>query len=398
MTAAMSGALLATLAPVAAQAQLSRSGVQPPPAMQSGPGDHRIRYMLGGAAVGSAMALGYYFMSNKGENAGRCGPTACALPYLSISGGLFGLFLSREKAAQRRAEMPRAGEALEFPLTSVTLPAAATSIAVRDTIVVAATDSGAQVVQAATRPVVLRRRGAGLSSVRSVAIGGADPRLYIGTGTALWETPLTSGLLTRVSDGAVDALDASGDVIVSATDRTLRVRRTVNGATRVDSVQAPSAVSAIAPESAERWWVTADSALLSLTFDASGAPSLTHRATFAGQALAVTSSPTWVVVSLGGDGLAIWPRTALAGSSAGGVVIAPTVMRGEPRYAFDAAFVGERLFVAGGVDGVVEVDLSGAPRVVGASRQAGYATSISSEGGVLWVSDRGSNRVLRITP
>lgn len=375
-------------------AQSTRSGETTPTRRVN---DHRIRYLLTGVGIGGLLALGYYQMSDGGKRSGKCQPVNCALPYLTISGGIAGLFFAQEAAAQRRAEMPRAGDALEFRFTEIGLPAAASSIGVRDSIVAIATDSGAQVLDANARPVALRRRGAGLSNLRSVAIGApgsADPRLFIGTGTALWETPLTTGLLARVMEGPVDALAAQGDVVVAAFGSKVRVRRTVSGAARVDSVDAGQPITAARYDATSgRWWLTSDSALFELTVT-EAAPVLVQRAGFSGVARAVASSANWVAVALGSDGLAIWPRTSLGGSG----VVTPIVLRGEPRFAFDLAFLGDALFVAGGVDGVTRVELGAGARIVGSSRQAGYATAIIAEDGVLWVGDRSKNRVLRIVP
>lgn len=368
-----------------------RSGKQGQPARVN---DHRFRYMLTGAAIGSALAYAYYQVSEHGNGAGRCQPARCALPYLAISGGITGLFMAQELAAQRRAEAPRAGTALQFSFNEVGLPAAATAIGVRDSIVVAATDSGAMVTTGGPRPAAVRRRGAGLSNLRSVAVSGSEPKLIIGTGTALWETPLTTGLLTRVMEGPVDALSASSDNVVAAFGSKVRVRHTVGGAQRIDSIEAPAPITSTRFDATSgRYWMTTDSALFELAVT-DGAPALTQRAKFSGVARAVASSANWVAVALGSDGLAIWPRTSLGS----GGVTTPITLRNEPRFAFDLAFVGDRLFVAGGVDGVTQVELVPSPRIVGSSRQAGYATSITSENGVLWVSDRNGNRVLRIVP
>lgn len=361
----------------------------------SGPGDHRFRYMGAGAAIGGLLALGYHQLS-VGGRAGRCQPMSCALPYLTMTGALSGLFISREKFAERRAEMPRAGSVLEFRFTETVLPAAATALGIRDTLVVAATDSGAQVLSTA-RGSLLRRRGAGLSNLRSVAIAGSDPRLLIGTGTALWETPLTTGLISRVLDGPVDALSAHGDIVVATSGNSVRVRRMApSGATRIDSLNAGVPVtSARFDATSGKWWLTGDSLLFELTVaEGDALPVLTQRAMFSGQARAVASSRNWVAVALGSDGLAIWPRTALGGSG----VTSPVLLRGEPRFAFDLAFVGDDLFVAGGVDGVTRVDLSAGARIVGSSKQGGYATTIESDNGVLWVGDRNTRRLLKITP
>ena len=375
------------------EAQPTSRSTAGPETAQSG--DHRIRYMLSGAAVGGLLSLGYYQLSNRGENSGKCMPLNCALPYLSVSGAIFGLFLAKERGAQRRAEAPRIGESLEFLVSRIELPGAATDITVSDSVVVVASDSGAQVFSALPKPVGLRRRGAGLSNMRSVAIGGTVPKLFIGTGTALWETPLAAGRVSRLMDGSVDALGAHGDVVVAAFGTKVRVLRTVNGAIRIDSVSVAKPVTGTAFDATSgTWWLAGDSLLYALTVAPSGV-TVREAATFVGQARAVASGPNWIAVALGSDGLALWPRAALG--SAGGV-ITPVVLRGEPRFAFDIAFVGDELFVAGGVDGVTRVSLQGTPRIVGSSRQAAYATTITSENGVLWVGDSYGKRVIRFVP
>jgi hypothetical protein len=283
-----------------------------------------------------------------------------------------------------------------FTSTEYILPAPPTSLGLRDSLLAVATDSGAQVMSTTSRSVALRRRGTGLSDVRLVAISGGAPRLFIGTGSALWETPPTTGLLTRVLDGPIDALSTTGDIVVAASGTLLRVRRGEGEQARIDSLTSPSAVtSASFDPRTQKFWITTDSLLLELTVG-DGAPTLAQRATVSGQARAVATSPNWVAVALGSEGVAIWPRESLTG----GGVTTPVLMRGEPRFAFDIAFFGDDLFVAGGVDGITRISLSPTAKIVGSSRQAGYATSIVSDGTALWVGDRlrDKSRVLRITP
>jgi len=392
-------AVSVTLQPVIAEmpAQSAPRATDSPTPRQKEVGDRRFRFLGIGAAIGGLLALGYYQLSDGGERSGRCMPINCALPYLTISGGISGLFIARERAAQRRAETPRAGESLMFRFTETLLPTAANGLGVRDSVLAVATDSGVVVLSSGPRISTLRRRGAGLSNIRSVAITGDASTILIGTGTALWETPTSAGVLSRVVGGGVGALAAHGNTVVAAVGEKLVVRRTMSGSTRVDSLDAGTAVSSVRHDAfSGHWWVTADSSLFELTVSDSslGAPVLTKRSTFGGEARAVAAASNWVAVALGSDGLAIWPRASLTGRG----VTTPIVLRGEPRFAFDLAFVNDALFVAGGVDGITHVELSVSPRIVGSSRQAGYATIIEAVDGVLWVGDRSKNRVMRIVP
>ena len=129
-------------------------------------------------------------MSERGERSSGCQPLDCALPFLSVSGAVAGLFIGRELDAQRRALAPRAGESIEFGFTEAKLLAPPSFIDVRDSLIAVVSDSGAQLLSALPQPKALRRRATGLSAMRQVAIAPGRGTLLLGTGTALWETNL----------------------------------------------------------------------------------------------------------------------------------------------------------------------------------------------------------------
>lgn len=399
---ALGGALL-LVAPMATSGAQAASGSTRKPlgaAETMGPleNDHRFRWMGIGAAVGGLLSFGYYHLSERGERAGKCGPWDCALPYLSISGALTGLFLSRELAAQRRALAPRAGEALTFTATRLRLPSEVHAITVSDSLVFAATDSGVQVVRNAARPVALQRRGAGLSLIRQTALAPRDSLLLIGTGTALWQTPVTSGRLSRLLNGAVDALAAADDIVVAAEGRRLQIRRERADGATIDTLMSPAAVStAHFDAAARRWWIGADSSLYELLIPPTGAPSLVLRSSVGHTIGAIASGSNWIAATLGTEGVIIWTREMLEPRTVG-IQQAPWRLKGEPRFAFDAAFMGSDLYVAGGVDGVTRIRLTPTPTILGASRQAAYATTIVARDGVLWVGDRNGTSLVRLVP
>ena len=364
--------------------------------------DHRFRWMAVGASVGAALSFGYYHLSERGARASSCGAWDCALPYLSLSGALTGLFLSRELAAQRRALAPRAGDALTFGVTRVPLPSEAFMLATMDSLVFAATDSGVQVVRMAPRPLALQRRASGLSRIRRVAVNERDSTLLIGTGTALWQTPIASGRLTRLLPGSVEVLAANDEIVLVADGARLQIRRQYEGQPKVDTVMAPSSVSAAHFDAtAQRWWVSTDSALYEVLMPTAGsaaAPVLAMRAVTAAPVLSLASGSDWIAAAMGTEGVAIWRRERLAPPPAGGHPQAPWRLKGEPRFAFDLTFLGDDLFVAGGVDGVTRIRLSPTPTILGATRQVAYATAIVARHGVLWVGDRNGGMLVRLIP
>ena len=351
------------------------------------------RFSFFGAASGGALALGYYFVSEKGRNAGGCRPFSCAMPFLTLSGALSGLFIGSELNAQRRAETPRAGANFAFTISEGGVLSAPNAFDVRDSVIAVVSDSGAQLLSATTAPKALRRRAAGLSNLRQVVIVPRSGALILGTGTALWEASLVSGPATRIGDGPIDALASSEDAVMSASGKRLQLLRGTGATVRTDTLTLSTAITALTYDATSHaWWIGTDSTLVQVT--------LTDAGLRAGQVLRLPAaarniavSADWVAVALGDEGIIAWKRDAFVTST-------PTPVRlvHEPRFAYDLAFLDGTLFVAGGVDGLYRLSLSPTPQVLGSSRQFPFATTVRAEGGAIWVGDRIRKAVIRVTP
>lgn len=348
-----------------------------------------------GALSGSLMAMGFYFLSEKGNRSSGCQPLNCALPFLTVSGAIAGLFIGRELDAQHRAFAPRAGESIEFGFAEAIVLTSPTYLDVRDSLIAVVSDSGAQLLSASTAPKALRRRANGLNAMRQVAIVPGRGTLVLGTATALWEASLMNGPASRLVDGPVDALAASRDAVMSATGKRLRWRTGSGEAMRTDSIELPQPVSAIAYDSAARaWWVSTDSQVVQVQ-DNNGTIAVTAtKLAIPATARAIATSGEWIAAALGDEGVIAWRRDALASD---GDASAVRVVK-EPRFAYDLAFLNGTLFVAGGVDGLFQIALTPVARVVGSSRQLQFATTVRAGNGVLWVGDRNRRSVVRVTP
>ena len=251
-----------------------------------------------------------------------------------------------------------------------------------------------QLLSATPSPKALRRRANGLSALRQVAIVPSRGSLVLGTGTALWEASLLAGPATRLSDGPVDALAASGDAVLSASGRRVRVRFGAGDAARSDSLELPQPVSSVAYDSVARaWWVATDSQVVQVTSNDGKLALTTVSMALPATARAIATNAEWIAAAMGDEGIIAWRRESL-----GGGVIASVRVANEPRFAYDLAFLGGALFVAGGVDGLFQLSLSPEPRVVGSSRQLQFATTVRAANGVLWVGDRNRMSVVRVTP
>jgi hypothetical protein len=353
-----------------------------------------LRNSIIGAVSGTAMAFGYYFMSEKGERSNGCQPLNCALPFLATAGAVSGLFIGRELDSQRRAFAPRAGDKIDFRLDEATVLSAPTYFDVRDSLVAVVSDSGAQLFSATPNPKALRRRASGLSAMRQVALLNARSTIVLGTGTALWEANQVTGPATRLADGAVDALAASRDALLSATGTTLRLREGEGATALVDSITMATPATAITYDSiANAWWVSSNTDLMQFTHANGKLTQTPIRLSLPASARSLAISADWIAAALGDEGVVAWRRNTLRDAS-------PTTVRitNEPRFAYDLAFLGDALYVAGGVDGLFQLALAPQPRVVGSSRQLQFATTVRAAAGVLWVGDRNRQSIVRITP
>ena len=376
----------------------SRPGPSTPTSRVSGA--RVIRYAIMGAITGTALALGYYAISEKGQRGGDCQPLTCALPYLTVSGALAGLFLGRELEGQRIALAPRAGNALHFASVEAALLATPIAFDLRDTLIALVGDSGVQLLSTsatnASAPRVLRRRAAGLGSLRDIAIVPARDLIAIATGTGLWEAPLVTGPAMRVVEGAVTALAASETSVLSATGRMVRVRRGLASSRESDSLDIGAPVTAAAYDVAESsWWVATDAAIVNVRETTSGLV-VALTLPFTGDVRRIAISSQWIAAAAGTDGIVAWSRSALREAMRTNVTPVAARLRDEPRYAYDVAVLGDTAYVAGGVDGLFRVDLAATPTIVGSSNQFEYATSVRIERGVLWVGDRSRRTLIRV--
>lgn len=353
-----------------------------------------LRSSLFGALSGTVLATGFYFLSEKGDRSSGCQPLNCALPFLAGSGAIAGLFIGRELDAQRRAFAPREGESIEFGFAEGIVLAQPSYLDVRDSLIAVVSDSGAQLLSASAAPKALRRRANGLSALRQIAIIPARGSLVLGTGNALWEANLVSGPASRLAEGPVDALAASSDAMLSATGRRIRYRTGSGDGLRVDSLEMTQPVAAIAYDSVARaWWVATDSQVVQVTSTNGKLVATSIVLALPAAARSIATNGEWIAAALGDEGVIAWRRDAL-----GGGVITPARVTREPRFAYDLAFLGSTLYVAGGVDGLFQLSLAPTPRVVGSSRQLQFATTVRAANGVLWVGDRNRKSIVRVTP
>lgn len=386
-------ALTTVLAPAPLPAQARGNavdGVQAPPV----PRVRWLKYSVLGALTGSALAVGYNAISSNGLNSGRCKPWDCALPFLSVSGALSGMFLAREVEAQRRALAPRVGGSEKYERRTLELLAVPSAFALRDSLVAIVGDSGATLVPAhrigAIDAKALPRQARGLARLRTIDLDTRAQRLLLGSPSALYGAPMDGGTIERLLAGNVTA------VAVGPTSGSWAAARgnllTVVREGRRDSLALASGVNALAYDAVRKvWWAGTDSGLVAVTDDGVALRSARQYATPA-PVRAVTHGARWVVAALGEMGAMGWrEEPGMA------VVPEPTVLRGSPRFVYDVAMSGDQLFLAAGSDGLVRLSLEPEWRVLGSSRDHGYITGVrAAADGAAIVTTLGERSVQRL--
>ena len=378
--------VVGTAAPVLAQRAVDETAGSPV---------RRLKYTVIGALVGVALAGGYASVVDEAVPP-SCDPWGCAMPFLSLSGAITGLFLAREIDAQRRAERPRVGVRDRVGVEYALLPAMPNGMSLRDTLIAIASDSGVSIFATEAKPRALRRRGSGLRGLRDVALLPGNERLLVSSDVALYGTSSVSGVASRMLDGAISAIAVGGDGWLAARGAAVTVERQRGGAAVRDSINIGTIASSAAyDESSGSWWVGTDSALLRVewTTDAGSGLRIAEKIPTGGGVRAIASSPAWIAVALGEAGVAAWRRGA-----AGGGIVTPIRLQSEPRFAYDLAFYQNTLLVAGGTDGLVRMALDPTPTVLGVSRDLPFATlvKVDAKNGI-WVGDRGRGTLNRVT-
>jgi hypothetical protein len=354
----------------------------------------RLKYTVVGGLVGVALAAGYASVVDKAVPP-SCDPWGCAMPFLSLSGAITGLFLAREIDAQRRVERPRVGVRDRVGLEYEQLPAMPDGMSLRDSLIAIVSDSGVSIFAAEVKPRALRRRGVGLRGLRDVALLPGNTRLLVSSDVALYGTSSVAGTASRLLDGTITAIAVGGDGWLAARGAAITIESQRGGAAVRDSVNVGmTATSAAYDENSSSWWVGTDSVLLrvEVNTNAGGGLRIAERINTGGGVRAIATSRDWIAVALGESGVAAWRRIG-----SGGIVM-PTRLQSEPRFAYDLAFYNDTLLVAGGTDGLVRIALDPTPTVLGVSRDLPFATlvKVDAKNGI-WVGDRGRGTLNRVT-
>lgn len=360
----------------------------------------RLKYTLAGAAVGSVLATAYYAVSDPEDRESGCKPWSCVMPYLTGSGALTGLFLAREIAMQRAADMPRLAARERATFSTLALPGAFTGLLAVDTLVYVVGDSGVAVIGRADVPRALRRRANGLRGLRELALvpgtagNGADHRLLVASEAALYSTSAMSGPVSRVLSGPIGGLAASPARWIAARGPMIFTGSAVDGSATVrDSLLLGADVrAAVGDGTTGHFWVATDSSVIEVRILPEGVASRAREFPVSTPVHALAVSAGHLVAATREQQLLVWSRTAMSNA-----IVTPELLPLGAAYPYDMAFRGEELFVAAGAEGVVRIAMTPTLEALGTITDVRFATHIRVDGdGTLWVTDRARNALVKL--
>ncbi|MDP1891925.1 MAG: hypothetical protein Q8K55_13610 [Gemmatimonadaceae bacterium] len=341
--------------------------------------------VMGAAA---ALAASAYFLGNADDPVGSCTGPSCVLPLSVGIGGVVGYLMGREMD-QAHALRYRRGAPLYAAGQQLALPGEPQWLSVGSRHGAAGGVGGVQLFTTDGAPKPLARRATGIRGVHGVEIGANAVTVAA-----------SSGLYEFAADSAVGARVRDGDIAAVAT---LGGRRVVGVGDRVELAPARGAADTVwraraagAPVRAMTadartgvLWVATDSALLAYTM---AGDTLAQRssARLRGGARTVRTDGTRVVVAAGERGLWLFDTD-------GGTAARERFIWTGARFAYDALITRERVYVAGGGEGLFVLDARAVRgTVLGLARQLGFAVALGEQGDYTYVLDRAAPAVHRI--
>jgi hypothetical protein len=353
----------------------------------------RLVFGLAGAAVGGLAGALY----SRSASSGMCSSSACRVPFGASIGGITGFAIGRE-LDRLHALRFRGGAPLRIPNASAPIGFEPTAIGAGNGIVGVGGTDGVAVFSSTGAFARDTLRAFGVRGITAVAYA-PDERLAVGARSGLYVFPPQRGAGTVVRDGAISgvvpARRNSRELIVASGDRVELVAEQSDSVRAWPGISLGTPIVALQPDdrfSGERAivWALADSLLVAVEHDSTGLHEVTRLSLgVSGRRLAIAG--TRAAIAAGDHGVLVLDIADVA--------VPRVIARWTgPQFAYDVAVAGSRLYVAAGVEGVYLVDIGrDRPPTIGLARGLGFATALATQGGFIYVIDRSSNTIRRLS-
>lgn len=388
-TRALCALALLHAGPMVASAQ-QKAATSPPAPEQASRFPRSLLYAAIGAASAAAVSGVYAFTDNENSSPGQCTSGSCVLTIATASGALVGFMIGKE-FDQLHTLRYRGGTPLYPRGESIGLSGDVFVLAVRDTIVAVAGRGGVQIVASGSSLKLAEKRASGIRGITALDLVPGNGSVALGSPAGFYLYPPKTGPGMLLREGETSTLVTTPERIYFSTGT--RIETAPVGADTLRSwpgidVGAKPLASTF-DEAHSLLWVVTDSTLLSFRPDGDSLAAVGRvRLPARGRALAVEGAR--VAVSLGEGGVVLYDVSDPASLQERG-------RWSGARYVYAVSIAGERVFAAGGMDGVYVLNITSTGlQTYGLARELGFATLVTSRGPYTYMVDRTTNSLRRI--
>jgi hypothetical protein len=307
-----------------------------------------------------------------------------------MSGALVGYMIGKE-FDQLHTLRYRGGQPLYPHGESIGLPGDAFVLVARDTSVAVAGRGGVQIISSGASLKLAEKRAAGIRGITALDMVPGNGSIALGSPSGFYLYPPHRGPGMLLREGETTTLVATADRIYFSSGT--RIESAPVGADTLRTwpgieVGARAVASAYDDARAVLWIVT-DSALLSFRPDGDSL-AVVGRTPLPGRGRGLSVQETLVAVSLGEGGVVLYDVAQAASPRERG-------RWNGARFVYSVSLAGNRLFAAGGMDGVYVLNVTeDGLETHGLARELGFATLLTSRGQYTYMVDRTTNSLRRI--
>jgi len=362
-----------------------------PAAAQQGGGRFPRKWLMAGLGAAVTGTIAVLYATSFEGNIGGCSSATCVVPVTVGFGGLLGFMIGSEMDKLHRI---RYGHAPPLSLRGVELALSSepNDLAFRDDAIYVTGTEAVEVIATGPRMTRTAIKARGLRGIGPVAPDLIQNTLLVGTSVGLYRFPLGTdepGALAYA--GEISALSGDGHLLAVGLGPEIRILR-VNDSLEAtaDSLPEDARVVDLAWQGSQRLWVLTEDRLVAFDVDESGRPSARGAYTFGAVPRRLTLTDSLAIVSAGSGGVyAVDLRdpdhpAELANWSGA-------------RFAYDAAQLYDRVYVAAGPEGLYVLRLTAEGFTpVGLSRSLGFVAAVEAGPDAIYLLDRAGYALRRV--
>lgn len=387
---ALAALILLQVGPMLADAQSKPSSTAPAAADKGSRFPRSLLFAGIGAASAAAISGVYAFTENDNSSPGQCTSGNCVLTVATMSGALVGFMIGKE-FDQLHTLRYRGGMPLYPRGESVGLAGDAFALAVQDTFVAVAGRGGVQIISSGVALKISEKRAGGVRGITALDLVPGNGSIALGSPSGFYLYPPRTGPGMLLREGETSTLVATPERVYFSTGT--RIESAPVGADTLRSwpgIEVGARPLASAHDNVRGLlWIVTDSMLLAFRPEGDSLAAV-GRTRLPGRGRTLAAQGTLVVVSLGEGGVVLYDVADAASARERGRWT-------NARFVYSVSLAGDRLFAAGGMDGVYVLNVTrDGLETFGLARELGFATLLTSRGRYTYMVDRTTNSLRRI--